>query len=114
MSEHTPGPWKVYQNKRSRGADCRRDALPIAAKRVDVATVWIDASSEGTEEQHANAQLIANAPDLLAAAEWIVRAHDEWRGTGWREQAKLEAATDDWYRAIDAARHAIRKARGQK
>ena len=69
MSKSTPGPWRVLSPNTTRGA------YDVGAKECRVATIRdvrtfdtdgnIDPASEGIP--HANAHLIAAAPDLLAA-----------------------------------------------
>jgi hypothetical protein len=55
---HTPGPWHVYQPK-GRAPEIRAPHVFIA--RVD------DGETVSHEEGHANARLIASAPELLEA-----------------------------------------------
>lgn len=67
MSKHTPGPWVVDFSRDSNGVvDCD-DAVAICTSddhNLDVCAVWNDIP-EGSYE--ANANLIAAAPELLAA-----------------------------------------------
>ena len=62
MTEHTPGPWKIYEHY---GVKVRGRSFPVAHCPV-----------VGTNGEHeANARLIAAAPDMLAAlqdlATWV-------------------------------------------
>ena len=69
MAKHTPGPWKVRDS----------DPLVVIAPDPDdprdpwsIAKAYMAAGySEGDEESHANAKLIAAAPELLAACEQL-------------------------------------------
>ena len=60
MNKHTPGPWKV-----TRWVDKRVS--------VDSGTHTIATLHDSSNETKANAQLIAAAPDLLAALEKIMQ-----------------------------------------
>ena len=65
MSNHTPGPWAVM--------DTATGALSInASPRVPIGTVGGMAWHLGEETAHANARLIAAAPDLLDMCERLV------------------------------------------
>ena len=79
-TQHTPGPWYVA------------NGVQIRSDKHQVAKAWSFAGKTG----EANAQLIAAAPDLLAALHGVVRVADR--------------ATDEF----DAARAAIFKATGEK
>lgn len=97
MSEHTPGPWhanrkrahqdfiEVIHNNDAKGA------ASLVLARVTCRRGWWD-------EQHANASLIAAAPELLAA---LCRAIDAGIGSD-----------GDYPSAADEARAAIAKATG--
>lgn len=68
MSKHTPGPWFHYDDtpRRIHGHE-------IAATGKTVARIYCTKGDEA--EDAANARLIAAAPDLLEALEWIVNNH---------------------------------------
>ena len=92
MSEHTPGPWRVFD-----GAD--HFIIGIGELNGDGITdcgfgIWRGKS----EEAQANARLIAAAPDLLAALRNFMEAdgHSDFEESWWT-----------------AARAAIAKATGQ-
>jgi hypothetical protein len=57
MSEYTPGPWRTSKPQELFGG--------VWADRIEIADVA--SNSLPTEEQRANARLIAAAPDMLAA-----------------------------------------------
>ena len=60
--KHTPGPWKVVRDSKSVLLEVRGDNM------TRVAEVWTDTEG-GQERRVANADLVAAAPDLLAACE---------------------------------------------
>jgi hypothetical protein len=70
MSKHTPGPWTATPSDPAEGVECfwisvnQQYPPPLRGFRVrDIASVH----GARTEEEIANAALIAAAPDLLAA-----------------------------------------------
>lgn len=64
MNNHTPGPWKAVEANTDYSGTFNR-ILSISDAEIAPARAYGD-----TEEQrHANARLIAAAPDLLAALE---------------------------------------------
>jgi hypothetical protein len=98
MSEHTPGPWVVDDNREG------REGL-VTVYGADGSAVTCTGDMEDcTARDLADARLIAAAPDLLAAieSEAVRRAYDaglgasEWEAFLWPE-----------------ARAAIAKARGE-
>jgi hypothetical protein len=101
MSEtHTPGPWRAIKNRNRGfqiGGKCDRPAH--FAKVADVRV---------SEHTIADAQLIAAAPELLAACEALMEPMRRYRehGTWTVGDEKLLFA------AHDAARAAISKAKG--
>ena len=96
MSKHTPGPWKVSGLARS-----IRDASGRAVCKV---------CSEGVlAEATGNARLIAAAPDLLEAAQWVLRSAGYENG---QAEPTLQAlSVNRTY--LDNLRDAIAKAEGQ-
>lgn len=93
MSKHTPGPWRVIEDRVP-------GALEIYAEEKAIAELWRRSS---TQEEMANARLIAAAPKLLKALEKMLRCFSDYDGT----HGDLENS------ATDEARAAIAKARGQ-
>lgn len=68
MTAHTPGPWeKNYCTYTGSGWD-------IVSKETGLWTATVNADDLSDEEGKANANLIAAAPDLLEALEWMVSA----------------------------------------
>jgi hypothetical protein len=63
QTQHTPGPWREYNAKGSRILNnwsvCNRDGTRIA--NIE------QMPGQSSEEEHANARLIAAAPELLEA-----------------------------------------------
>ena len=80
MPQHTPGPWRIGQLDALGG-------IPIVAPTPAyiVATVYV---TEDVNE-HANARLVASAPDLLAACQFLVAAEP---GSLAEAHAKAKAA----------------------
>jgi len=98
MSKHTPGPWYVDSDNKSR----------VLAETFQ----FLQASAHGAPESewHANARLIAAAPDLLAVLQEMPDIIKDFDGgnpetsTGWASEEML----DLWQR-VNAA---IAKAEG--
>jgi len=80
MSKYTRGPWHYI------------GGTQIRSKSDMIAKVWMMRGGEGI----ANAQLMAAAPELLEALQWVMTAHGE----------QLESA-------FEAAQSAIDKATGE-
>jgi len=99
---HTQGPWKVLENARGNGRICVTTAngAPVQAVICE-----IDVKSVGTDYliRLANANLIAAAPDLLAALSRIIGGH--------ADLGEIDLSTDE-RAALDEGRAAIRKAEG--
>lgn len=60
---HTPGPWHVEPHR----DDCLWVAVPAPVGRKVIAVLCIGFDEPWDSQQHANARLIAAAPDLLEA-----------------------------------------------
>jgi hypothetical protein len=88
MAEHTPGPWRVVT------ASHGRTVGVVADDQVTVVTI-----RSASDEDRANARLIAAAPALLAACKALVRRN--------QKHADLD-------RAIAAGEAAVAKATGQE
>lgn len=61
-TKHTPGPWKITLSARSLSGDFRHQ---IGNKEKTVAYTW-SGDTQPKNEQHANAQLIAAAPETAS------------------------------------------------
>lgn len=109
---HTPGPWKVLTPRTIQYAPNGRYVIvhPGADGAPDVCVLReLDAATTGAERRRkaADAELIAAAPDLLAALRDLVR------------QIEISGAIDDYghpmknLRALAVARAALAKAEGR-
>lgn len=74
--KHTPGPWVVQDGDRFSMEMVITSQRRIEESMAPICEMDVDYDGEHGEEQHANARLIAAAPELLAAlialrdAEW--------------------------------------------
>lgn len=93
MSDHTPGPWEDIINDEGE--------LWVVIDNGDH-DIFIGDMEDTCGECHANAQLIAASPDLLAVCEALVNVAD---GKGDLER--------DYWKAVEMARTAIAKAKGE-
>ena len=116
MSAHTPGPWVVDDVMPVRRGIAKRYAdVMVVAEQGGMPGIMV---SCGTVEprDHANARLIAAAPDLLAACDAAI-AYDAAiqrhaiKGKSWVDGDDLDALYLDW---ITKARAAINRTRGRK
>lgn len=92
--KHTAGPWEVRFRFGRQTTVSGRQRYPIC----DTGTAPVVEANHGREE--ANARLIAAAPDLLEALQWLVATTED-----------PDAAHQG--RALDEARAAIAKATGE-
>jgi len=107
-SNHTSGPWLVdfesdeFDSKQSklRIIDGSEASLNHPQGRLTIANLNVCAFAPHMDEPMANARLIASAPDLLRALEWLV---DDW------ERVTGRTLPDD-----HEAKAAISKAKGQE
>ena len=99
QSNHTPGPWSVFEPKSQfvcyEGGD---SPATIVSGGVHIATMPGVRTLGLSETARSNARLIASAPELLRALEWIV---DDW------ERVTNRTLPDD-----HEAKAAIAKAKG--
>jgi hypothetical protein len=98
-AQHTPGPWQNYNSSNGRiyksWSVCNRDGSRIA--KIE------QMPGQSSEEEAANARLIASAPDLLEAlqdAEFLLRKAGQLAGP----------MQDSFNRSAADARAAIAKA----
>lgn len=92
MNKHTPGPWAILDRSEN-----SRTLTHISNGAHIVCTLGTT-QTDGSPNHSANAALLASAPDLLQAVEdflLLATLHD-WEGA-----------------AIDNAREALRKAKGE-
>ena len=83
---HTPGPWTVtYLDKNGQSI--------VKAEHIEVCTCWHHCVGSIEREMHANARLIAAAPDLLEALEhlmsWQVKNVDRWHNNAYDNAARV-------------------------
>jgi len=147
MSAHTAGPWSLNTVPTTVGSCHKIGPFPRglsgetwACVYADGCRIGVDDNTPNAVELHANARLIAAAPDLLAALSWFVmlqRAGGEdsndcfervgdvfHRDTGYLRPGKdcrlhsgeeRTEAWDKWLQQhINAARAAIASATGEK
>lgn len=96
-TQHTPGPWKVTEDRPA-------DTLVVQSLTTPYLTVAVMMGATSSAEEEANARLIAAAPDLLEVVE--LAAIDVAGGT--------PAARAEHYGILRrTARAAIAKARGE-
>lgn len=95
VRQHTPGPWQ-FELAPSGGFDIEKDPNDLGRYMV-IATR--SSHQARAAEMHANARLIASAPDLLAALEAVL---------AWGTDENYERA----HAACEAARAAVAKAIG--
>lgn len=110
MSEHTPGPWYL-------GGDEHNICAERDGRRVIVASVTHDITGDklsghdggGVEhrECHANASLIAAAPELLAALE-VCRSNIKTLNAAREMEGVVQ-----WIAWLEVVEQAIAKARGK-
>ncbi len=67
--KHTPGPWTIIHLRHHPASLCHSFIICADSQQVGEAVClpWNKGETNRTDEQIANAQLIASAPDLLAA-----------------------------------------------
>ena len=107
-SKHTPGPWRIIIDDDGNPLSGR--LMVAAAPELDCAIVHWDGfaqefweSARGKKEMHANARLIAAAPDLLEALERCLNFIEN-----------TESEMGDTLECGDKARAAIAKAKGEE
>ena len=93
-AKHTPGPWRVGY------LDCNKQSV-VMSEHIEIATCWHHSVGSIEKEMHANAALIAAAPDLLETLQVLLSLHD----------ACVDTA-DAWNASMEEARAAIAKATG--
>lgn len=80
-AQHTPGPWAYSRHDQFGGWRfyvAQADGAPYTPHYSDVATLIAETvSDERRSIQEANARLIAAAPELLEALQFVMTAHGE-------------------------------------
>ena len=88
-TKHTPGPW-AYHNTPTPFIHVAAGGLPIC--QIYTST----AHGQSMGEQFANAHLIAAAPELLEALQFVMTASGEQLGTAFEQaQAAIAKATGE-------------------
>ena len=106
MSKHTPGPWTASRDEMRKRY---MDALYVHMEETQICEVTISVRGP-TEEQTANAHLIAAAPDMLEA---LKNAQHAMRNTNVpTHQGMIPAFAYD-HPMMASIRDAIAKAEGQ-
>jgi hypothetical protein len=83
MSKHTPGPWRVVQ-------DPTHLSLQVYGQTLALFECW---RRSDEQIELANARLVAAAPDLLEALEFVIRGvPDTWEGVQ-KARAAIAKAT---------------------
>lgn len=84
MSKHTPGPWEL---------EIITSAYVTACDGTHIADVHHGSTATAKAEGSANARLIAAAPELLEALEFVIRGvPDTWEGVQ-KARAAIAKAT---------------------
>jgi hypothetical protein len=92
MNKHTPGPWHI-EREDSPDAEWSRRFPTIIADEYEV--VGNEGFYGDLETDMANARLIAAAPDLLEALEFVIRGvPDTWEGVQ-KARAAIAKATGE-------------------
>ena len=120
MSKHTPGPWNVEY------LDGNGQAV-VKASFIEIATCWHHSVTSIEKEMHANARLIAAAPELLEALELVISNAESAVFEDWLARVcpsgDASAVQYDWLHSSDysdfcvdwkEAHAAIDKATGEK
>lgn len=103
-SKHTQGPWMEYNQVGNRTLK----TWGVASVSDDAGLICKMETGLSPEKEHANAKLIAAAPDLLAA---IQEAETCLRWAAQEAQGKVKAKiVGGWLHHADKAKNAIAKA----
>jgi len=104
-SKHTPGPWRIPFETKCLLNGCRFwDEQTIETARGDIKIN--QGAGRGQPEQIANYNLIAAAPELLAALETILEGNTMAGKAEWTHAEVIQ-------KHYQIARNAIRKAKGE-
>jgi hypothetical protein len=97
MSAHTPAPWRFSLEGAHRAYIVDEEGFTIFTMHASPMTNQVTALA-------ANAQLVVNAPKMLAALEALYKGIEEWRTTGHVPYTLLHHAHDDAGAVIAAAK----------
>lgn len=105
-SKTAPGPWVVDVERAGKRKSAPVTMLMVVAERGGMPGLIVNQPPTVTPTDHANANLIAAAPDLLAACEAMFEArYSSWHG--------FAEENEPYPPDMQAAADAIKKARGQ-
>jgi hypothetical protein len=109
---HTPGPWKIFEGW---GADKRRPVIVDSIPDVDGKFVGncICYAASTNPDMDGNANLIASAPDLLAACKGAMRIVSLWGGREVPEDHEHAEEMKALHMMQEAFIEAIAKAEGR-
>ena len=101
MSNHAPAPWQGEEYFLG-------DLVVFDAKGNVVATIDLDYqyTYDHRETAYRNRDLIAAAPELLEAADWLLHLHH-----GVSKSGERHITDDEWRDALEAVKQAITKAK---
>ena len=105
-AQFTPGPWYVENDAAGLANNIRCNPQPSDTGSY----IAMMESSVGIETTHANARLIAAAPDLAAALEGIVAFVEAWAGYLQNPAVKRETAARAFTMQAQHSRAALAKA----
>jgi len=105
MSNHTPGPWRVYEN------DIGIGVTPVSTS-PDVADLSGLDGGRPIEVTRANARLMAASPEMLAALKLAI-PHLEENYRWHRDMQSPASKVMEAHAAFEAANRVITKAEGQ-
>lgn len=87
MTKHTPGPWRVVEDRAP-------SSLEVYAGKTAIAECWRRAD---VETEIANARLIAAAPELLDALKFVIAGvPDTWEGVQKARATIAKATGGEW------------------
>jgi hypothetical protein len=110
-AQHTPGPWRI-DHARHRRVYQPNDMEIRAGNGLGgsvIATIYAENWDMDGATDRANANLLAAAPDMLAALRAVVAAHDEWTAAVGRD-GRFDDPLND---ACEHARDLIAKVEGR-
>jgi hypothetical protein len=99
MSKHTPGPWQLFRDDEREMYDV---CIPSTVGIRGIAEISFGYSEPAETEQHANAKLIAAAPELLEAGKALTTLYYDGLSLP-RDASVLAAAVEQLETAIQKA-----------
>ena len=116
-AKHTPGPWKSVRGVATTVAELAKHDCILDSSGIEIAEIY---RRDNDDEQHANAQLIAAAPetaaqrdDLLAACRDLLDAFWDMSPLEYAKSRGMDSMSDaEGERIKERARAAIAAAKG--